>query len=132
MLILSGKKSRDKRRHIPEVILYLLLLFGGIIHGLYVSGGALVVIYATEKLKEKESFRVTVAVIWIVLNSFIGIGDGVMGTFNTEIVTYFLVALMPALLATFIGVKLQKFFSVRKFLWISYVLIFISGITVLI
>lgn len=41
-----------------------------IIHGMFVSGGALLVIYATQVLKEKEEFRATVAPVWVVLNFF--------------------------------------------------------------
>ena len=37
-----------------EVLLYGLLLVAGIVHGMYVCGGPLLIIYATKKLKNKD------------------------------------------------------------------------------
>ena len=42
-----------------------ILLAAGMIHGMFVSGGALLVVYATLVLKDKEEFRATVALIWV-------------------------------------------------------------------
>ena len=56
-------------RKFSPVILGIILLLAGIIHGMFVSGGALLVIYATQVLKDKEEFRATVAPVWVVLNS---------------------------------------------------------------
>ena len=118
------KKIRD--------FLMLLVLFGaGIFHGMYVSGGALVVIYAAQKFQDKTTFRVTVAMIWILLNTFIGVSDAVSGRLTGEMFRYFLIGILPCLGATFIGVRLQKYLSVRMFMGISYGLLIISAITLL-
>ena len=57
-------------KKLPDLILWIVLILAGIIHGMFVSGGALLVIYATQVLKEKEEFRATVAPVWVVLNFF--------------------------------------------------------------
>jgi len=44
------------------------LFTGGVIHGIYASGGPLVVYYANKKLKDKSEFRSTLSVLWLVLN----------------------------------------------------------------
>ena len=44
-------------KKLPDLILWIVLILAGIIHGMFVSGGALLVIYATQVLKEKEEFR---------------------------------------------------------------------------
>ena len=46
----------------------LILLGAGIMHGLFVSGGALLVIYAVAAFKDKHVFRATVASVWVMLN----------------------------------------------------------------
>ena len=51
-------------KKLPDLILWIVLILAGIIHGMFVSGGALLVIYATQVLKEKEEFRATVAPVW--------------------------------------------------------------------
>ena len=46
-----------------------LLPLGGIIHGAFGSGGPLVVAYATKALPDKKLFRVTLCLLWFVLNT---------------------------------------------------------------
>ena len=50
--------------------LYLVFL-GGIIHGAFSSGGPLVIIYASEKIKDKSVFRATLCLIWSTLNTIL-------------------------------------------------------------
>ena len=50
----------------------LFVIFAaGIIHGMFVSGGALLVIYAAGALKDKEEFRATIALIWLTIGCYI-------------------------------------------------------------
>ncbi len=56
---------------LPRPLGYLVLFAGGIVHGLFSSGGPLVVLYATNALPEKGRFRATLCLLWAVLNSII-------------------------------------------------------------
>lgn len=42
---------------------------GGFFHGLFATGGPLIVLYASRRLPEKGRFRATLAVLWLTLNS---------------------------------------------------------------
>ena len=53
---LLGKKNRE----LPDLALDLILLLAGVIHGMFVSGGPLLIVYAVKKLPEKNQFRTTV------------------------------------------------------------------------
>ncbi|HOX27863.1 MAG TPA: sulfite exporter TauE/SafE family protein [bacterium] len=44
------------------------LISGGIIQGIYASGGPLIVKYASVTLTDKKQFRSTLSVLWLVLN----------------------------------------------------------------
>jgi len=46
-----------------------LLVGGGFFHGLFATGGPLVVYYVARVLPDKASFRGTLAVLWLVLNT---------------------------------------------------------------
>lgn len=51
---------------------YLLLFLGGIVHGVFSSGGGpLVVLYATRALPDKGKFRATLCLLWTTLNTII-------------------------------------------------------------
>ena len=41
---------------------------GRLIQGMFVSGGALLVIYAVQKLRDQQQFRITLSAVWTVLN----------------------------------------------------------------
>jgi uncharacterized protein len=47
------------------------LPLGGVIHGAFGSGGPLVVIYAARALTDKTLFRVTLCMVWTILNSIL-------------------------------------------------------------
>lgn len=118
-------------RKFSPVILGIILLLAGIIHGMFVSGGALLVIYATQVLKDKEEFRATVAPVWVVLNSclmFTQMRAGLIGQADVRLI---LISIMPLLVATWIGKKLVKKVSQKVFLNLTYILLLISGISLI-
>ncbi|WDC85295.1 hypothetical protein PL321_07590 [Caloramator sp. mosi_1] len=86
------------------MVLSLILLLAGIIHGMFVVGGPLVVIYATYKLKDKETFRATLSLVWIVLNGLIFIKGILVGQFNSEVMGL----LIPSILALGFGMALGE------------------------
>jgi len=50
-------------------LLSVFLPLGGIMQGAFGSGGPLVVIYGTRAIADKSVFRVTLSLVWIVLNT---------------------------------------------------------------
>jgi uncharacterized membrane protein YfcA len=62
IIVIAGKNLLFHKEHkLPQAFLIAILIIAGIIHGMFVSGGALLVVYATQVLKDKEEFRATVA-----------------------------------------------------------------------
>lgn len=47
----------------------VLLVGGGIFHGLFASGGPLVVYFASRAMPDKHAFRATLSLLWLVLNT---------------------------------------------------------------
>lgn len=73
--LLAQTHSRTEAPHgWPTWLLDVLLFLGGAIQGAFTSGGPPVIIYATQKIKDKGAFRATLVAIWTTLNVFI-IGD---------------------------------------------------------
>ncbi|MBI2889819.1 MAG: sulfite exporter TauE/SafE family protein [Nitrospirae bacterium] len=46
-----------------------VLFAGGIVHGMFATGGPLVVYYASRRMAEKGAFRATLAALWLCLNT---------------------------------------------------------------
>ena len=112
--------------------LYLLLGLAGIVHGIFVSGGPLLIGYLTNRIQDKVSFRATISTVWVVLNTIILLDDIRSGLWNPELVKI-QVASIPFLLAGMaVGSRLYAKMSQRLFMLITYVLLFVSGISLLI
>ena len=65
------RRGSGTSRPWPAWFLDSLLFIGGAMQGAFTSGGPPVIIYATQKLKDKAKFRATLVAIWTTLNVFI-------------------------------------------------------------
>ncbi|QQO11281.1 sulfite exporter TauE/SafE family protein [Breznakiella homolactica] len=63
--------SRDLPRGAAAIPYYAILVCGGIVHGMFSSGGPLAVIYASRALPDKGKFRATLCLLWATLNTVI-------------------------------------------------------------
>lgn len=112
--------------------LWLILALAGVVHGIFVSGGPLLISYLTKKIQDKVSFRATISTVWIFLNSMILADDIRSGLWDAELFRIQLVSLPFLLAGMFIGGKLYARMSQRLFMIITYVLLFISGVSLLV
>lgn len=123
-------EAREGSKDSPA--LYLLLALAGIVHGIFVSGGPLLIGYLTKKIPDKVSFRATISTVWIFLNSMILIDDIRMGLWNAELVKTQLISIPFLLAGMFIGAKLYARMSQKLFMMITYLLLFVSGVLLLV
>lgn len=124
-------KSPENQKTIGNLFGNILLLLAGIIHGLFVSGGPLLVIYATEKINDKKSFRATLSAAWLILNSLILIQSIISGKITQMQTKYTAIAIIPLIFGIVIGGILHSKLKQKTFMYISYVLLLISGISLL-
>lgn len=125
---LFGKKDRE----MPGFVLDIILLLAGVIHGMFVSGGPLLIVYAVKRLPEKNQFRATVSMIWVALDIYLIVKQAMAGLMTgfTLSVTLWSV---PALIAgVFIGNRLAAKMTQEFFLKLLYILLVISGVSLLI
>ena len=130
-----SEKYRNKKKERNEktnFLLYFVLVIAGIVHGMFVCGGPLLVVYASEKIKGRDEFRVTVSAVWAVLNTVILFGDIRAGYFNPK--TLVLTGICIAVLfgALLVGNLIFKHINKKWFMIITYALMGISGISLLI
>lgn len=132
ILLIAGKNLLcHRQRTLPKALLLVILLLAGVIHGMFVSGGALLVVYAAQVLKEKEEFRATLAPVWVVLNSILLVSQVRQGVFTEENIRLILISIIPLFMATWLGKKLVKKVSQKVFLNLTYVLLLVSGLSLI-
>ncbi len=117
---------------LPKWVMIIFLFLGGIMHKLYVSGGPFVVIYGLRELKDKNKFRATLSLLWIILNSVLFTTHIVQGLFTTHVWILFGIGAGATILSLVIGSLIAPKLSKKLFLKITCVLLFISGVTLFI
>ena len=123
---------QKKQTFLPEWALWGVLVAAGLIQGMFVSGGALLVIYAVQKLTDKEQFRATLAAVWSILNFLYAFYQLWAGHFTGEVWLMVLCCIPLIVLATFVGGKLAKRISQERFLKLTYILLLGIGAVLLI
>lgn len=116
---------------INKIVMICIIVLAGIIHGMFLSGGSLLVIYAATVLKDKSVFRATIAPVWVVLDSFMFVNQVRLGFVNNYTITLILLSLIPLGLAIFIGNKLHDKINQKTFLLMTYFLLLVSGVSLM-
>ncbi len=106
-----------------------LLIFAGIVHGIFVSGGTFLVGYLSKIIKDKTEFRATISTVWIFLNSMLLFDDIRLGLFDLELIKWQLISIPFLFIGMKLGTILYHKMSQELFMKITYVLLIISGIT---
>ncbi|KAB7789405.1 sulfite exporter TauE/SafE family protein [Bifidobacterium cebidarum] len=114
----------------PHWLLIVIVLLAGVIHGMFISGGALLVIYAAARLKDKNEFRATMACVWVALNSVLTVQQGAAGVITPHALMLTAVSIPLLIVAIAIGNRLQQHVSQEAFLKLTYVLLVISGASI--
>lgn len=130
-LFLEQKGCHRKQNENGNRFSSLLLLAAGIVHGIFVSGGPLLIGYLSGRLKDKSRFRATISTVWIILNSMILIDDIRSGLWNKELLMTQAATIPFLLVGMWIGSKLYVKMSQTFFMGLTYVLLFFSGMTLL-
>lgn len=119
-------------KELPGFVAYPLLALSGVVHGIFVCGGPLLVTYAAAKIKDTEKFRATLSAVWVVLNSIILVSDIKDGVFFKSTITLTAISVIILVAAIFIGNFLSSKMSKKAFLILTYILMFISGVSLLV
>ncbi|MEG0418675.1 MAG: sulfite exporter TauE/SafE family protein [Gordonibacter sp.] len=133
IVVIGAKNLLFKRqKFLPEWALWVILALAGIIQGMFVSGGALLVIYAVQKLRDQQEFRITLSMTWTVLNFIYACIAFQQGHFTGDVLQIILMCIPLAVIATVLGSKLQKKISRERFLKLVYVMLLLIGIVLVV
>lgn len=121
-----------KQFQLPVFLQIIIIICAGIIHGMYVSGGSLLVMYATFALTDKKEFRATLSLVWVLLNSALLIIQLITCTFSSYALILSALSILPLILSYWIGNLIYKKIDQKKFIFIVNILLIISGIVLLI
>jgi hypothetical protein len=123
-------KEKEKKQK-TSIWSFIVLIFAGIVHGMFVCGGPLLVVYASENIKKRDEFRVTISAVWAVLNTIILFTDIKAGYFNPKLFLLLGISIAVLFAAMFLGSVILKHINKKWFMIITYVLMGISGLSLI-
>ena len=107
----------------------LILFISGVIHGLFVSGGALLVIYASNVFKSKDEFRSNLSLVWVFLNTIL-----LISMIQENIIIDYgltLKSIIAMIIAFVVGNWILPKIDLKLFKKIANVLLLITGLSIL-
>lgn len=113
---------------LPKWAHNLLLVAGGFIHGVFSSGGPLVVVYARKALPDKTNFRATISMLWLSLNTAMLIQSLISGRMTAQIWEIIGVCLPFLLAGALAGNWAHRHIKDRYFSQIVYGVLLVSGL----
>lgn len=117
---------------LPSWLSILILLGAGIIHGLFVSGGALLVVYLAVTFRNKDAFRANGAAVWTILNVALMFHDFENGMYNADFFHLYVLGVIPLFVAIYLGNKIHDGINQKMFNKITYCLLLAAGSLILI
>lgn len=131
-LLVIGAALRNflmkKPLQLPKSADYLILLAAGLIHGAFLSGGALLILYAMSHLKGKQEQRGTLSFIWMILNGYMLILFTRQGLYAGENLHLVLIGLVPALAGVLLGDRLQERLDGERFRFFTNCMVLLAGL----
>jgi uncharacterized protein len=108
------------------------LFSGGVMHGLYATGGPLIVYYAGRNIPDKRVFRSTLSALWVILNAVLLASHLSTGDFTAES-AWTWVVLLPALaVGIAAGEWLHFRLPERSFRIFVFSILAAAGVTILV
>ena len=106
-----------------------LLVAGGFVHGLFASGGPMIVAFAGREVQDKTAFRSTLAALWLILNGALVANYAGVGLFSRATAALS-ATLAPSLLAGLaLGGWAHDKLNERSFRFLVYLLLLFAGAT---
>lgn len=130
MELVSVFRRRIAREELRWYYRIPVLVAGGIFHGLFATGGPLIVYYASRQLKSQASFRATLSMLWLILNTVLLINFWMLGQIDFQ--TLEMTALvLPGLV---VGILVGSFIHVRQLIFgaVTYALLLSNGLVLLV
>lgn len=134
MIIIIAIKgfSLKRKLDIPHWIMPIILLFAGVIHAMFISGGALLVIYVLRRISDKSELRATLTAIWFLLNGYIMVVQVRKHAFTPMNIRLTLLCIPAIIVAILIGNKIHDRINPKAFMFLTNILLLISGVILLI
>ena len=131
-LVLKKNEEEEADTTFKKVLRYGCLILGGVVHGAFNIGGPLITVYTISAVKEKEKFRNTMKMVWVILNTWNAFSQFRSGVVTPHLWSALAVGAPMAAVGFFVGMAFLKKINKETFLRIVYCVLLFVGANMLI
>lgn len=120
--------ARPAEKSLAPAVRYSLLGLGGIAHGLFGTGGPMIVYVVRRRLADKRAFRATLAVLWLVLNTALLANFASAGLYDRSVgkaIGVIALAIVPGL---YFGERIHHKLDTERFARVVWIVLLLAGI----
>jgi len=107
----------------------IVLFLGGLVHGIYASGGPMVVYYSSRTIKDKSAFRSTLNMLWLSINLLLLGAYIVTDKLTEQSLTTSGLMVFPLVIGILIGEWLHHRIEQKTFRIMVLMLLLVSGVS---
>jgi len=120
--------ARPADRPLARPLQLGLLVLGGIAHGLFGTGGPMIVYVLRRKLPDKRAFRSTLAVLWLVLNTALLVNFLSLGLYERSTLDLGIALAIVIVPGLFLGERIHHALDPARFERVVWVLLLGAGV----
>lgn len=120
-------RQKGEAKPLGLVIRSILLLLGGVVHGMFATGGPMAVYVTGRELEDKTAFRSTLAALWLLLNLALVVGYAINGSLTLEAGRISLILIVPLLVGILAGEWLHHRVKASIFRGLLFGLLLVAG-----
>jgi uncharacterized protein len=107
-----------------------LLVLGGIVHGMFGTGGPMIVYVTRKKIADKTAFRATLAVLWIALNTILLANFMTLARYpDVDVLVAMALVVIPGRL---MGERLHRALDAQRFTRVVWIVLLLAGCALLV
>lgn len=126
LAILQLARPADKALARP--LQWVMLGIGGIAHGLFATGGPMIVYVVRRRLADKSVFRATLSVLWLVLNTAVLINFASSGAYSVTTAKTLGVLALTIVPGLYIGERVHHKLDAARFERVVWVVLLLAGV----
>jgi len=125
-------RNRHDQLALSNTAAQTCIVAAGIVHGIYASGGPLL-IYAVSRLNlSKSVFRSTLAAVWFIFSVILSVSYLMTGKFTAHSIRYILILLPMILAGILLGEWLHHRIDENRFKLFVFIVLFFAGLSIFI
>ena len=128
MRVFGAPKAASDDRPLPTARRHVLYVIGGLAHGLFGTGGPMIVYVLRRSVTDKSEFRATLAVLWLALNAALVVNYASLHLFDVATLHMGAAMALSVVPGMLIGNRLHHRLDARRFEQVVWIGLFIAGV----